>query len=186
MYKRQVQNGGYYIAASDFFDLTLLGDYYTNGSYGFRVESSYRKRYRYNGRLSIRFENLIDGERGLPGYSKSNIYNFRWSHSQDSKANPNSRFSASVNLGSSNYFRESLNQINTPNFLNNSLNSSVSYSKTFRGYPSVNMSISASHSQNTRSNSVNLVLPTFQGSMERIYPFVKRNIICATNMKQIK
>ena len=143
-----VQNGGYYIAASDFFDLTLLGDYYTNGSYGFRVESSYRKRYRYNGRLSIRFENLIDGERGLPGYSKSNIYNFRWSHSQDSKANPNSRFSASVNLGSSNYFRESLNQINTPNFLNNSLNSSVSYSKTFRGYPSVNMSISASHSQN--------------------------------------
>ncbi len=170
-----VQNGGYYIAASDFFDLTLLGDYYTNGSYGFRVESSYRKRYRYNGRLSIRFENLIDGERGLPGYSKSNIYNFRWSHSQDSKANPNSRFSASVNLGSSNYFRESLNQINTPNFLNNSLNSSVSYSKTFRGYPSVNMSISASHSQNTRSNSVNLVLPTFQGSMERIYPFVKRN-----------
>ena len=37
------------------------------------------------------------------------------------------------------------------------------------------MSISASHSQNTRSNSVNLVLPTFQGSMERIYPFVKRN-----------
>ena len=170
-----VQNGGYYIAASDFFDLTLLGDYYTNGSYGFRVESSYRKRYRYNGRLSIRFENLIEGERGLPGYSKSNIYNFRWSHSQDSKANPNSRFSASVNLGSSNYFRESLNQINTPNFLNNSLNSSVSYSKTFRGYPSVNMSISASHSQNTRSNSVNLVLPTFQGSMERIYPFVKRN-----------
>ena len=37
------------------------------------------------------------------------------------------------------------------------------------------MSISASHSQNTRSNSVNLVLPTFQGSIERIYPFVKRN-----------
>ena len=169
------QNGGYYIAASDFFDLTLLGDYYTNGSYGFRIESNYKKRYSYNGRLSIRFENLIDGERGLPGYSKSNIYNFRWSHSQDSKANPNSRFSASVNLGSSNYFRESLNQINTPNFLNNSLNSSVSYSKTFRGYPSVNMSVSASHSQNTRSNSVNLVLPTFQGSVERIYPFVKRN-----------
>ena len=88
-----------------------------------RVESSYRKRYSFNGRLSVRFENLIDGERGLPGYSKSNIYNIRWSHSQDSKANPYNRFSASVNLGSSNYFRESLNQINTTNFLNNTLNS---------------------------------------------------------------
>ena len=170
-----LQNGGYYFAPSDYFDLTLLGDYYTNGSYGMRIESNYRKRYAYSGKLSFRFENLIDGERGLPGYSKSDIYNIRWSHSQDSKANPNNRFSASVNLGSSNYFRESLNQINTPNFLNNTLNSSVSFSKTFRGYPSVNMSLTASHSQNTRSKSVNLILPTFQGNMERIYPFVKKN-----------
>ncbi len=169
------QNGGYYFAFNDYFDMTLLGDYYTNGSYGFRNESNYRKRYRYNGSLSIRFENLINGERGLPGYSKSNIYNFRWSHSQDSKSNPNSRFSASVNLGSSNYFRESVNQLNTPNFLNNTMNSSVSYSKTFRGYPSVNMSLTASHSQNTRTKKVNLSLPTINASMERIYPFVKRN-----------
>ena len=169
------QNGGYYLAPSEYFDLTLLGDYYTNGSYGMRVESSYRKRYSFNGRLSLRFENLIDGERGLPGYSKSNIYNIRWTHSQDSKANPYNRFSASVNLGSSNYFRESLNQINTPNFLNNTLNSSVSFSKTFRGYPSVNVSLTASHSQNTRSKTVNLVLPTFQGNVERVYPFVKKN-----------
>ena len=169
------QNGGYYLAPSEYFDLTLLGDYYTNGSYGMRVESSYRKRYAFNGRLSFRFENLIDGERGLPGYSKSNIYNIRWSHSQDSKANPYNRFSASVNLGSSDYFRESLNQINTPNFLNNTLNSSVSFSKTFRGSPSVNISLTASHSQNTRSKTVNLVLPTFQGNIERVYPFVKKN-----------
>ncbi len=170
-----LQNGGYYFAPSDYFDLTILGDYYTNGSYGMRIESNYRKRYAYSGKLSFRFENLIDGERGLPGYSKSDIYNIRWSHSQDSKSNPNNRFSASVNLGSSNYFRESLNQINTPNFLNNTLNSSISFSKTFRGYPSINMSLTASHSQNTRSKSVNLILPTFQGNMERIYPFVKKN-----------
>ena len=38
-----IQNGGYYFAPSDFFDLTLLGDYYTNGSYGMRVESNYKK-----------------------------------------------------------------------------------------------------------------------------------------------
>ena len=169
------QNGGYYFAPSDFYDLTLLGDYYTNGSYGMRVESNYRKRYSFNGKLSFRFENLIDGERGLPGYSKSDIYNIRWTHSQDPKSNPNSRFSASVNLGSSNYFRESLNQINTPNFLNNTLNSSISYSKTFSGYPSLNLSLTASHSQNTRTKTVNLVLPTFQGNLERIYPFVKKN-----------
>tara|TARA_B110000503_G_scaffold81167_1_gene124151 strand:- start:10819 stop:13380 length:2562 start_codon:yes stop_codon:yes gene_type:complete len=170
-----VQNGGYYFAPSDLFDITLLGDYYTNGSYGFRTESKYKKRYAFNGSLSLRFENLINGERGLPGYSKNNIYNIRWSHSQDSKSNPNSRFSASVNLGSSNYFRESVNQLNTPNFLNNTLNSSVSYSKTFKTYPSINLSLTASHSQNTRSQTVNMSLPTLQANMERIYPFVKKN-----------
>ena len=170
-----IQNGGYYFAPSDFFDVALLGDYYTNGSYGFRTEIKYKKRYSFNGSLSARFENLINGERGLPGYSKNNIYNIRWSHSQDSKSNPNSRFSASVNLGSSNYFRESVNQLNTPNFLNNTLNSSISYSKTFRSYPSVNLSLTASHSQNTRTQTVNMSLPTLTANMERIYPFVKKN-----------
>ena len=170
-----IQNGGYYIAASDYFDISLLGDYYTNGSYGFRVESNYNLKYKFRGNLAIRFENLISGERGFPDYSKSNIYNFRWSHSKDPKSNPNSRFSASVNLGSSTYFRESLNQINTGNFLNNTLSSSVSYSKTFPKYPSINLSLSASHSQNTRTQMINMTLPSFQANMERIYPFAKRN-----------
>ena len=37
------------------------------------------------------------------------------------------------------------------------------------------MSLTASHSQNTRTKKVNLSLPTLNASMERIYPFVKRN-----------
>jgi hypothetical protein len=172
-----MQNGGYYFVLSDNLDVAALGDYYTNGSYGFRLESNYRKRYKYNGTFAFRYENLINGERGLPSYGKSTIFNLRWSHSKDSKSNPNSRFSASVNLGSSSYFRESLNQINTTNFLNNTLNSSISYSRTFPKYPSVNLSVSATHSQNTQSKTVNMTLPSLTANMERIYPFVKRNAI---------
>ena len=172
-----LQNGGYYFVINDNLDVATLGDYYTNGSYGFRVESNYNKRYRYRGNFSFRYENLINGERGLPDYSKSTIFNLRWSHSKDGKSNPNSRFSASVNLGASDYFRESLNQINTTNFLNNTLNSSVSYTRTFPKYPSVNLSLSATHSQNTRSKTVNMTLPSMTTNMERIYPFVKRNSI---------
>lgn len=170
-----LQNGGYYFVINDNLDVATLGDYYTNGSYGFRVESNYNKRYRYRGNFSFRYENLINSERGLPDYSKSTIFNLRWSHSKDSKSNPNSRFSASVNLGASNYFRESLNQINTTNFLNNTLNSSISYTRTFPKYPSVNLSVSATHSQNTRSKTVNMTLPSLTANMERIYPFAKRN-----------
>ncbi len=169
-----VQNGGYYLPINDNLDLTLLGDYYTNGSYGFRIENTYLYRYKFRGNLSFRFENLIQSERGFPDYSKSSIYNLRWSHSQDSKSNPNSRFSASVNLGSSKYYQQSINQMNAANFLNNSLSSSVSYSKTFPGEPQVNMSLSATHSQNTNTQTINMTLPTLQASVSRIYPFAPK------------
>ena len=169
-----LQNGGYYFAISDYFDLATLGDYYTNGSYGLRIESNYAVRYKFRGSLSFRYENLINSERGFPDYSKSTIYNLRWNQSQDSKSNPNSRFSASVNLGSSTYFQESVNQLNTSNFLNNTLSSSVSYSKTFQSEPQVNVSLTATHSQNTNTQVINLTLPTFQGSIDRIYPFAPK------------
>ena len=168
-----LQNGGYYFALSDKYDLTLLGDYYTNGSYAFRAETSYAKRYKFRGNFNFRYENQITGERGLPGYGKTNIYNIQWSHSPDAKATPNSRFSASVNMGSSKYYQTSFNQLNTGNFLNNTLSSSVSYSKTFTSTPQVNLSLTATHSQNTRSGTINMTLPTLQASMDRIYPFAK-------------
>ena len=183
-----IQNGGYYLPINDNLDLTLLGDYYTNGSHGIRVENTYLYRYRFRGNLSFRFENLIQGERGFPDYSKSSIYNLRWSHSQDAKSNPNSRFSASVNLGSSKYYQESINQVNAANYLNNTLSSSVSYSKTFIGEPQVNLSLTATHSQNTNTQTINMTLPSFQGSVSRIYPFepklgTKKGIIQNINLQ---
>ena len=155
--------------------MAVTGDYYTNGSYGLRVQSSYAVRYKFRGNLSFRFENLITSERGFPDYANSSIYNLRWSHNQDSKSNPNSRFSASVNLGSSRYYQQSINQVNASNFLNNTLSSSISYSKTFQGEPQVNLNMTATHSQNTQTQVINMTLPTFQGSVSRVYPFAPKN-----------
>ena len=171
-----LQNGGYYFALSDQYDLTVLGDYYTNGSYGMRFESNYAKRYNYRGNVNIRFENLITSERGFPDYSKQNIYNIQWSHSRDAKANPNSSFSASVNLGSSTFFRQSINQNNIGSNLNNTLNSSVSYSRIFTGSgPQSRLAITATHSQNTQTQQIDMTLPTLQYSVDRVYPFVKKD-----------
>ena len=183
-----LQNGGYYFALSDYYDLAILGDYYTNGSYGLRAESSYAKRYKFGGRLNFRFENNIQSEKGFPDYVKSKQYNIQWSHSQDAKAAANSRFSASVNLGSSQYFRQSINMNNVGASLNNNLSSSVSYSKTFQTVPQVNMSLSATHSQNTNSQQIDMTLPTFQASVDRIFPFapkdgVKKGIIKNINFQ---
>ena len=170
-----LQNGGYYFALSDNYDLAVLGDYYTNGSYAMRFQSSYAKKYKFSGNVNIRFENLINSERGYPDYSRTNIYNIQWSHSKDSKSNPNSRFSASVNLGSSKYYINSINQVNVGSRLNNTLSSSVSYSKTFTTVPQVNFSLTATHSQNTNTKQINMTLPTLQLSVDRMYPFVGKN-----------
>jgi lipopolysaccharide assembly outer membrane protein LptD (OstA) len=170
-----LQNGGYYFALSDNYDLTILGDYYTNGSYGLRFETSYAKKYKFSGNFNLRFENLINSERGYPDYSRTNIYNIQWSHSKDGKSNPNSRFSASVNLGSSKYFVNSINQVNVNGRLNNSLSSSISYSKTFNSIPQVNVTVAATHSQNTNTEEINMTLPTMQISVDRIFPFAPKD-----------
>ncbi|APG59526.1 putative LPS assembly protein LptD [Christiangramia salexigens] len=170
-YGYNLQNGGYYFAISDYIDLLALGSYYTNGSYNMEMTSNYAWRYRFRGNFSVRYEKLFNSQRGFPDFSERSNYNIRWTHSQDSKANPSSRFSASVNLGSSEYYQETINQSNTGNFLNNTLSSSVSYSKTFEGEPQINLSLAARHSQNTRTQTINMSLPTLQLSMSRIYPF---------------
>lgn len=169
------QNGGYYFAINDFVDLTLLGDYYTNGSYGLRGESSYALRYKFRGNVSIRYENLINSERGFPDFSQSSVYNIRWSHTQDQKANPSSRFSASVNLGSSRYFQQSINQVNNASALVNTLSSSVSYAKTFEGEPQVNVTLAGTHTQNTNTQAINMSLPNLNASVSRIFPFAPKS-----------
>ncbi|MGK0308673.1 MAG: hypothetical protein ACI8RP_001638, partial [Urechidicola sp.] len=175
------QNGGYYFALSDYADLTVLGDVYSNGSWGTKISSNYKKRYRFNGTFSFNFENIINGIRGFSTYSKANNFNLRWSHNQDQKASPNSRFTASVNLGSSRFFRESLNQFNVAQTQNNTLNSSINYSKTFVDTP-FNMAITASHQQNTNTEKITMTLPSLTLNMNRLYPFagkggIKKNPI---------
>ena len=169
-----LQNLGYYLPVSEYLDINLTGDYYTNASYALRWQSTYKRLYKYSGNLSVRFEKLVSGQRGFDDYSKSTVYNIRWNHRQDAKASPYSNFSASVNYGSSEYFQQSINQLNTANFLNNNLSSSISYQKTFPKYPRVNISLTTSLSQNKNTRTANLTLPTLQANMERIFPFAKR------------
>lgn len=170
-----LQNGGYYFALSDNYDLAVLGDYYTNGSYGLRFESSYAWRYKFRGNANVRIENLINSQRGFPDYSKTRIYNIQWSHQQDQKSSPSSRFSASVNLGSSSYFQNSINQVNVSSRMNNTLSSSINYSKTFNTIPQINMTLTATHSQNTQTQRIDMTLPTLQVNVDRIYPFASRD-----------
>ncbi len=170
-----LQNGGYYFALNDYVDLTVLGDYYTNGSYGLRMDSDYALRYKFRGNLSVRYENLINSERGFPDFTQSSLYNIRWRHTQDPKVNPSTRFSASVNLGSSRYLQQSINQTNNASQLVNTLSSSVSYAKSFDTEPAIQFSAAATHSQNTQTQVINMSLPNINASISRIFPFAPKD-----------
>jgi hypothetical protein len=168
-----LQNGGYYFSVNEYIDLAVVGDVYTNGSWGLRLETNYALRYRFSGGFSFRYESIINGQRGLPDYSKAKNFFIIWNHSQAAQSNPNARFSASVNFGNSQFFRESLNESSSPLYLVNTFSSSISYFKKFVNTP-FSMNASLTHTQNTNTDRIDMNLPSFNLNMDRVYPFAPK------------
>jgi hypothetical protein len=167
-----LSDGGYYFAISNYFDLTLKGNIFTNGSWLVNAATSYNKLYKYSGNFSFSYADNISGHKGLSDYSKSNNYSIGWSYSQSAKARPGSRFSASVNMSSSGYDRN--NSYNLTDHITTQRQSSISYSKTWEGTP-FNLSASMNHSQNVKNKTVALNLPRVSFSASRIYPLKGKN-----------
>jgi len=168
-----LREGGYYFALNDYADLRVTGDIYSNGTWGVRVGSNYRWNYHFSGNLNVRYFKNVSGYKDVPDtYSASNDYAIGWSHSQDSKANPNSSFRASVNLSSSSYDKNHTRNINS--VMRNTKQSSISYTKAFPNSP-VNLSASLNHSQNSSTKAVNMVLPKISLNMSRITPFKRKS-----------
>ncbi len=170
-------NGGYYFAINDYFDMELTGDIYTKGTWALNLRTNYVKRYNFRGNLNMGYRNDISGEKGLPSYSKATNFSVQWSHSQDTKANPYSTFSASVNFSTSGYNRSNINSYYNPaQNSENTKSSSVSYSQRFPNSP---WSISASMqvNQRTKDSTISLTLPNVSINMSSIYPFKRKNPI---------
>ena len=101
---------GWYFAINDRIDLALTADIYTNLSWAAEAKSNYYKRYKYKGNIDIRYGITREGIRGdSTTYNKYSDFKITWRHDQDPKANPNSRFSADVNLQSRNYSKNTTN-----------------------------------------------------------------------------
>ncbi len=166
-----LSNGGYYFALSDYFDLKLTGTIYTNGTWLADAATSYRMRYRYSGSFGFSYANNINSYKGLPDYGKNTNYRISWSHSQDAKANPGSRFSASVNMSSSGYDKN--NSYEVADHVTTTRQSSISYSKSWAGKP-ITFSTSLNQTQNVQNKTMVLNLPKGSFNVSRIYPFKPR------------
>ena len=171
-----LRDGGYYFAVSDKWDLKLLGEIYTKGSWGVSVASNYRKRYRYNGSFFFSYQNTKNGDKGMPDYSEQTSFKLQWSHRQDSKANPFTSLSASVNFATTDYERNNLNSMYNPQSYTQSLRtSSVSWSSTFSSL-GLTLSGTANLSQNMIDSTISLTLPDLNISVSRFYPFKRKHM----------
>ncbi|MDD4109274.1 MAG: putative LPS assembly protein LptD, partial [Prolixibacteraceae bacterium] len=166
-----LREGGYYWAASEYFDLSLRGDIYSKGSWAGKLHTNYRKRYKYSGGLDFRYAMNKYGEKGMEYYTESPQFAVTWSHSQDSKANPNQTFSASVNFSTSGYDKQ--NSYSAENYLRTQKSSSISFTKKFENTP-FNLSANLRHSQNSSDSSMTLSMPELTFSMAKVYPFRKK------------
>lgn len=170
-----LRDGGYYFAMSDKWDLKLLGEIYTKGSWGFSAASNYRKRYKYSGSFLFSYQDTKTGDKGMPDFSEQKSFKLQWSHRQDAKANPFSSLSASVNFASSKYERNNLTSMYNPQSLTQSTRtSSVSWSTTFSSI-GLSLSSSANLSQNMRDSSIAMTLPDLNISISRFYPFRRKH-----------
>jgi lipopolysaccharide assembly outer membrane protein LptD (OstA) len=163
---------GYYFVFSDHFDVAATGDIYTMGSWAGQLNARYNKRYKYNGTLSIAYQNDQTGEKGQPDFFQTKNFSMQWSHSMDAKARPGTSFRASVNFSSPSYNQYN-NQTDIQTALQNQISSSISYGKTWAGTP-FSLSVNALHSQNSRDSSYAVTLPNLTFTVNRIYPFRRK------------
>ncbi|WP_332018715.1 putative LPS assembly protein LptD, partial [Kaistella sp.] len=163
---------GYYQPIGEHFDLKILADIYTKGSWNLRPEMNYKKNYRYSGNFSADVGNTVRGIKGLSDYSKSRTYRIAWRHQQDSKANPFLTFSASVDVVSNKFYNNTVNNnyAFNQNNLNAQQNSSVSVVKRFLTLP-VTITGTSSYSQNFSTGLADLKLPVLNVAINQFYLF---------------
>jgi len=168
-----LRDGGYYFAINDNIDLALTGEIYTKGSWGLTAQSTYTKRYKYNGNFNISYLKSIYGEKGSPDYSKQTNFQILWSHSQDSKANPNMNLSASVNFTTAGYSRNDLNSYYSNSFTENTKSSTINMTYRFPG-SKWQLSTTFNVSQRTQDSTLSVSFPNVTVSMAQTYPFKRK------------
>ncbi len=166
-----MQGLGYYFVFGDHFDASVTADLYSMGSYNVMVESRYKKRYKFDGSFGFNYSHNQVGDYGTPDFYSSKDFSFRWNHSQDSKARPGTSFRASVNFSSP--LNNRFNSYEVQQSLQNQISSSVSFSRTFSDSP-FTISANILHSQNSLDSSYAFTVPNFTLTMNRIYPFKRR------------
>ena len=172
------RGGGYFFDISEYIKLALTGDLYSKGGHAVYANSSYMKRYKYNGSFNFSYSKNRLGE-NIEDRNVSNDFRLTWTHSPQTKGT--SRFAASVNAATATFNQNNnlmygtVNELasNSLSNISTKLNSNVSFSKRFAGTP-FSMAVNLSHSQDLQTRLVDLPLPNLSLNMTNLYPFQRK------------
>ena len=162
-----LKNGGYYWAINDYFDLSVTGEIFTNGSWGIALHQRYKKRYKFYGYTSISYNIIKINYPGDINYQKLIGYNIKWTHNQDQKSHPYRTISSNINISS-----EIFNKLNYQTFesrFKSSIHSNISVQQKIPNTP-INLSINLRHNHNYIDSTINLIIP-------ELHTFINRQIL---------
>ncbi len=164
-----LRNGGYFFSINDHINTTLLGEFYSKGSWGTSLRTKFLKRYKYGGNLDLQYSKIQNSERVLPDYSSTNQFNVQGSFRQDPKANPFHNFSASLNFGSTKF--DAFNATDINKYTESRKSSNINYQWIRPGKLFSNYNFGANVEQNSKTKIIAITLPSFSTSMRKIFPF---------------
>ena len=177
-----LRNGGFYWGINDKTDMIIRGDVYGNGSWGLNTTNDYNVLYKANGFVHLGYSQFNLGDKDIPKtYSKQKAFEVRWTHNQDNKSDPSVRFSANVNYIKNQAYNR-INAVNSGQFLQNSFQSNVNFTKTFK---LSSLSLNATHSQNSISKLVEITFPSLTYNINRFYPFRREGAVKQTVLDKI-
>ena len=156
---------GYYEAISDYMDLSLAGDWYTEG--GWRAFSNFRyaKRYDFSGALSGEYSRVQIGEAKDPDRQDEANYRANLRHNQ--QFNPTTRLDVDFTFASNNSYKTSNNY---DDYLRQEIYSNATLSKSWEGTNN-SMSINISRRQDLRLGNIDGTTPSLSFSHSQSYPF---------------
>lgn len=160
---------GYYWAINRYMDLRLEGDLFTRGGFRSELLWTYRKRYWYDGILSLQYAYQTFNEPGDPDYQATRMTFVRWQHRQT--LSPTATLSASVQAGTSTFLgRQSYN---ATDFLSTNLQSSIAFQKAFSRSP-WQLTAAMNHNQNLIQKTWTFQVPVIALYQNRVFPFERK------------
>jgi len=162
------QQVGWYFPWNEYVHSSVTFDVFLKGTARFNTVNNYSRRYRYSGNVALgASRNRLASDIGENNFTQA--VSLAWTHSQDPKANPYRSFRANVNIQTNNY--ASRNGQSLGSQITNQFRSNLAGTFKFPEHPSWNLTVGASHSQNTQTRQMRITAPETRFSTGAIYPF---------------